>query len=235
MGREARRVPIDFDWPLNQVWNGYLLPEHFHEQTCPDCDHGLTADGQLIQGIAYMIVGLGDDVFAQERGHQLHPCLQPIHEISYVQGQPRPTARFEELIKGLFADDEYDKPHWIGRQPYRMARRLMELAGLDEHWGWCPTCEGHASIEKYPGQRAEAEAWEGTEPPTGDGWQLWETTSEGSPQTPVFTTAEDLADHCAEHGVSWFGSETATREQWLKVITGEDIAFIEIAPGVVMM
>jgi len=57
----------------------------------------------------------------------------------------------------------------------------------------CPTCDGHASLERYPGQRAEAEAWERTEPPTGEGWQLWETVSEGSPQSPVFATAEELA------------------------------------------
>lgn len=235
MGREARRVPLDFDWTIGEVWGGYLMPENLHEDKCPDCENGLTADGELINGVAYMIVGLADDVFAQERGRGMHPYLQPIQEISYVHGRPRTTARFEEFVKGLFADDEYDKPNWIGRQPYRMARRLMELAGLDDQWGYCPKCEGHASVERYPGQRVEAEAWERTEPPTGDGWQMWETTSEGSPKTPVFATAEELADYCAANGVSWFGDTTATREQWLGVITGKEIAHVVIAPGVVMM
>lgn len=31
------------------------------------------------------------------------------------------------------------------------------------------------------------------EPPSGEGWQVWETVSEGSPVTPVFPTAESLA------------------------------------------
>lgn len=57
----------------------------------------------------------------------------------------------------------------------------------------CETCQGHGSLEVYEGQRAEAEAWEPTEPPAGDGWQLWETVSEGSPVSPVFPTAEALA------------------------------------------
>lgn len=26
MGREVRRVPTNFEWPLNQTWWGYLLP-----------------------------------------------------------------------------------------------------------------------------------------------------------------------------------------------------------------
>ena len=57
----------------------------------------------------------------------------------------------------------------------------------------CLGCEGHGSNEAYPGQRDEADAWEGTGPPTGDGWQLWETVSEGSPVSPVFADAEALA------------------------------------------
>jgi hypothetical protein len=70
--------------------------------------------------------------------------------------------------------------------------------------GWpttCPECDGHGSIEAYPGQRDDAENWEHDEPPTGEGWQLWETTSEGSPVSPVFETDRDLARWlCTEPG-----------------------------------
>ncbi len=58
----------------------------------------------------------------------------------------------------------------------------------------CPTCDGHATVERYPGQREAAENWESTEPPTGEGWQLWETTTEGSPVSEVFPTADALVD-----------------------------------------
>lgn len=60
---------------------------------------------------------------------------------------------------------------------------------------FCATCEGECSVESFEGQRKEAEEWEATEPPVGSGWQLWETVSEGSPVTPVFATAEELAEH----------------------------------------
>lgn len=33
------------------------------------------------------------------------------------------------------------------------------------------------------------------EPPVGEGWQVWETVSEGSPTTPVFATREELIEH----------------------------------------
>lgn len=57
----------------------------------------------------------------------------------------------------------------------------------------CAVCNGDGSTERYAGQKAAAEAWEATPPPVGDGWQMWETTSEGSPVSPVFATAEELA------------------------------------------
>jgi hypothetical protein len=69
----------------------------------------------------------------------------------------------------------------------------------------CENCDGHATVEAYEGQRAEAEAWEREEPPVGEGWQLWETVSEGSPITPVFATPEELARFMVGH--SW-GSQT---------------------------
>lgn len=36
MGREVKRVPLDFDWPLHKVWEGYLNP---HYDACEDCIH----------------------------------------------------------------------------------------------------------------------------------------------------------------------------------------------------
>lgn len=233
MGRELRRVPLDFDWPQGETWTGYLIPDRLREKPCPDCENGLTADGELIQGIAYMISRLADDVVDQQRGREMHPYLRPIHAISYVHGSPRPTPRFEEFVKGLHPEDCGHS--FVGRQPYELARRLIKLAGLPEGWDYCPTCKGHAAVESYPGQRADTEAWEPTDPPTGDGWQMWETTSEGSPMSPVFATAEELAGWLEGSGASLFGSHTASREQWLKIITGEDFAHVQIAPGVIVM
>jgi hypothetical protein len=77
----------------------------------------------------------------------------------------------------------------------------------------CQTCDGHATVEKYEGQRAEAEAWEPTDPPEGEGWQLWETVSEGSPVSPVFATADELAVWMSnpERGNRWVPQEVAAK------------------------
>jgi hypothetical protein len=81
----------------------------------------------------------------------------------------------------------------------------------------CGDCGGHGSIERYEGQRAEADAWESTKPPTGDGWQLWETTSEGSPVSPVFADGEALAQWMSVNPCG-FGGEAitlATARRWV--------------------
>jgi len=57
----------------------------------------------------------------------------------------------------------------------------------------CATCQGEGDTEVYPGQREESENWTGEDPPDGEGWQLWETVTEGSPISPVFDTAQGLA------------------------------------------
>jgi hypothetical protein len=56
--------------------------------------------------------------------------------------------------------------------------------------------------------------------PSGEGYQMWETTSEGSPISPVFKTPEELAAWLAANNASTFADRTATYEEWLTMITG---------------
>ena len=49
-------------------------------------------------------------------------------------------------------------------------------------------------------------------------YQMYETTSEGTPISPVMKTPEKLARWLAASGASTFASMTATYEQWLNVI-----------------
>ena len=235
MGREVKRVPLDFEWPQGETWEGYLLPERLREARCPDCANGGTPAYDWLQKVAYVIAGLADDANDEARGRHMHPYLAPLREISYggmhYAGDPRPGKQFAEFADGLCEDGA----SFFGRDIYGMHRALIAAAGLPEDWGICQTCKGHASVEKYDGQRAEAEAWEATEPPEGDGWQMWETTSEGSPMSPVFTTPAELASWLARTRASMFGSSTASEAEWLSIIMGEDFAHSEIAPGVVIM
>lgn len=237
MGRESKRVPIDFDWPQGKVWQGFLLPDRLDEARCGTCaGTGYTADALWLSGIAYILAELAGDPTRAERGHALHPWVDNLRQnVSYCHGAGRPTPAFGEFLVGLVGEENGGADRIFGPDVHRVALGLRKAAGLPDKWGWCPECEGHGSTEVYEGQRAEAEAWESTEPPSGDGWQMWETTSEGSPMSPVFATAEELARWLTDTGASTFGYNTASYETWLRIITGQDIAMVQIAPGVVIL
>jgi hypothetical protein len=57
------------------------------------------------------------------------------------------------------------------------------------------------------------------QPPPGDGYQLWENTSEGSPISPVFKTKEELATWCESSATIW-GSNKISKEEWLTKFDG---------------
>jgi hypothetical protein len=50
-------------------------------------------------------------------------------------------------------------------------------------------------------------------PPEGEGWQVWETVTEGSPISPVFPTREALIDWLCSPAYAWGISHPLTREQ----------------------
>lgn len=59
-------------------------------------------------------------------------------------------------------------------------------------------------------------------PPAGEGFQLWETTTEGSPVSPVFETLDGLCDWCEENATV-FADIKATKEQWKQMFDSGSI------------
>lgn len=236
MGREVHRVPLDFDWPIGELWEGFLMPDRLRGAPCAACaGSGSTNELEWLTKVGYILAGLADDHAEAERGRPMHPWLTLLREISYGSRSQRPGPKFAEFVDGL-TGGKVDADRMFGRETYRMTTALREAAGLPDEWGWCPDCAGQGETETYPGQRAEADAWEPTDPPEGDGWQLWSTTTEGHPMTPVFATAEALAEHCATADVSWFGHDGATYEQWLRSFVGDAIpGMVHLGGGAVIL
>ena len=202
--RTVKRVPLDFDAPLNETWHGYVSPDW---RPCPsdDCDNGSTYAAAWAEKIISQLLMLADADEANGKG--LHPWLERVP--LRPDKLPKPDA-IRELTGGLsrpwrapFGHDACDR--------WSAVHAVIKAAGLPDDWGTCPVCKGHAI---HPDDIAPSEAWQTTEPPEGEGWQMWETTSEGSPQTPVFATAAALADYCAVH-CTWFADQKWTAAQWL--------------------
>jgi hypothetical protein len=237
MGREARRVPLDFDWPLKQTWGGYLMPDRLVEPKCRDCDgEGYSPEARAIAGTFYAHMIPGDRA-SQDALCWSDKIGQREVDNLIARGRLRTWRDGEWHSDPRTADEVNASQRGGGLDGHDAINRSFlieyrcELLGIEMR---CPSCAGEGYIEAYPGQRAESEAWESTDPPTGEGWQMWETTSEGSPISPVFATAEELAGWCAG-GATVFGHSTATAREWLSIITGDEIAHVQIAPGVVIM
>lgn len=83
MGRQLRRVPLDFDWPLNEPWKGYLAPKW---RRCPDtgCVKGQTAAGAWLEAIVRVLLIIGPD---GRRGDS------PVASLDTVRAGPTAVAR----------------------------------------------------------------------------------------------------------------------------------------------
>lgn len=225
MGREVKRVALDFSWPTNKVWEGFLPPEVLQGENCPDCQGGQTHAGWWLQELSYRFGMLAQDIGEQERpdGHKLHPWLA---EDQHPHGHwndnhrfevDRPSADIVDLMVGLskFIDREETpeslKSRMNGGQ-YIVYRALLKAAGMED-LVVCKTCNGEGTLEAYEGQREEAAKWGETEPPAGEGWQVWETVSEGSPISPVFADREGLIRWLMSKAYNWGASRPLTREQ----------------------
>jgi len=86
----------------------------------------------------------------------------------------------------------------------------------------CDYCNGEGSVWDSEENKKICEAWQRSEPPKGDGYQLWETVSEGSPISPVFVKPEELAAWLVSStDYTWARNDRGTTyEQWLRFICG---------------
>jgi len=266
MGREVRRVPLDFEWPLNEIWEGFLSPDSLDGVACPDCKSGYSPRAQYLYDQWYGYVPFDPASTGSTPWRHDSPPVRAFAERNvgrspdYYHGtgeavivreaQRLATLWNRQWSHHLSQDDVdalvaggrlHDLTHtwtradgWKPKEPpvtptpaevndwslrslghdainaSIVIRARCEREGVDPT---CGTCEGHATVEKYPGQRADAEAWEPTGPPKGEGWQLWETVSEGSPISPVCATADELAAWMSDpaRGDRWVPEETARK------------------------
>jgi len=202
--RTVKRVPLDFSWPKNEVWEGYINP---HYKQCPDCNNGYTTARERLETLARLIMLSGSD----SREGKNHPYFT---EDSALNDGVRPSKDMSELTVGLAGRDLGSPFGHDAMDTWSATKKIITAAGLDpEKWGICNTCDGRAND---PATREAYEAWNDYEPPEGEGWQLWETTSEGSPVSPVFDSAENLAEWCADNA-TLFAREKAPKDYWLKM------------------
>jgi hypothetical protein len=231
MGRGLYRVPFDFDWPLKEVWKGYITPKELIPPTCQTCG----GDGYSVEARAIASTFYVSQISASWNRDELDRAEKLAWHDKI--GQAEVDNLIEEGRLQTFWRNPEDPRDWEWQSLPRTAAEVNAeqhqrgFSGHDainrgilvrfrcERLGIplnCPPCQGHGNIAT-PEEREAYENWELIEPPGGPGYQLWETTSEGSPISPVFGTLEALCDYAAVN-CSTFGSDRATAEQWRSML-----------------
>jgi len=257
MGREVKRVSLDFNWPIKKTWGGYLNPYYGLSADCPFCGGtGYSKEAKRLQDLWY-----GYEPFRPEDRGSVpfqpdNPLVRKLAERNvlhspefYGTGEHviiREAQRLCELfntkwmhhlntddVAALVADGRLRDS--INPTPKEVNEWSLAGFGHDSINQWvvtkaeckrlgindtCPKCNGEGTIWTTPESKQLCEEWTEVEPPVGVGYQMWETTSEGSPISPVFETPEELAEWLVENKASAFGSDTATYEEWLRVCQG---------------
>jgi len=289
--RTLKRVPLDFNWPLNTVWKGYvnLRPG---PNDCHVCDGGgYHPDAIWVSGSFYRhsspfvfdprndeIKAAFTGIFGGRSVGEVHACCSFPSEKTLRKYGP---AFREFCVSMLDCDGSWnDKITQDEVQALVDQDRLMDFTHTCEHGeGWkrredgyiptaeevnanqhpvglgghdainrliliesrlrrlglpiyCPKCKGKGYIwvgktrKKAQKRRKYHTAWKEHEPLVGDGYQLWETCSEGSPISPVFRTDEALAAWCAVNATI-FAREYTTYKNWLEMFTGQKTPEVE--------
>ena len=321
MSRTLKRVPLDFSWPLREIWGGYVNPYFKLAGPCPDCEHGYdraggraNANAALFYNQWYGYAPFDPIAYGAEPLMIEHPAIRACAESNVSRSPnfymtaaekkalnefrygvmygfshdqalvPMPTfsrddairrevRRLHELWRGLWshhliqADVDALVAHerlWdFTRRPRNAEHERIvadKIAAGGNTWlpfnnGYHPTaaevntwsiqgsgydasnasicvearcaregvpytcsrCTGRGRI--WPSTEIENKynEWTCTEPPKGDGYQLWSTTSEGCPVSPVLGSLEELCAW-AEGNATTFGSFRATAAQWKQML-----------------
>lgn len=290
MDRELRRVPLDFCWPLNQPYEGFINPYYRFRHQCEACEgsgysfhanrmhHEWYGNDVLFpfDPVAYgsQLLTADDPVIVEEISRKIDRSIElskrgqgigydndnpdfseyytsngRISREQAIQIEIRRMLRFYnsqwmhhliqvdiDVLQEAGRFDNYPTiALWTPRQYQELSISNSFFGNNDEYYLIKARCarEGHevtCSACQGDGERWESaeskklfDEWERTCPPEGDGYQVWETVSEGSPISPVFSTVEALATHMAT--TKWGGDKGTPSDVWLKWINGPGHSF----------
>ena len=235
MGRELKRVPLDFAWPLGKRWSGYINP--CPPRQCRKCDGS---------GYNETTKHLSDDWYNfsnhnGQEGWQYHleqdevDALLNRGRLMDFTHEPRNLWQAwvvdQKLVSGRNSWLPFPNGyHPTAKEVNAWARQGFGHDALNRSicvetrakrlgvWGLCDHCNGEGEWFVNEQHERHYEEWEKTEPPEGPGFQLWETTSEGSPISPVFDSIDRLCDW-AETNATTFGSFKTSAKEWKRMLS----------------
>jgi hypothetical protein len=225
MGRELKRVSLDFSWPLGKVWDGYVCP-HNPEHCCACDGTGFNPNTRVIYDSWY---NLDDRAPVEWYRHLEQADVDALREADRLS-----TWGFNYDVTAEEINAATAKQHSLLVDSLTQCICVQAKAKREGVFGHCEKCGGEGEI--WPDKETEqlAEDWEGIDPPEGEGYQLWETTSEGSPVSPVFRALDELCEWLAPN-VSVFGGHMLSKDEWVAALKEEFVYYEDKESGVVFL
>lgn len=220
MGREIKRVALDFEWPINSmIWKGYHNP--YQPLDCKACDQ---------TGYSPSWHELSDDWYGFKRPNKRWCNNITQDEVDALRAAGRLSAFTGPVVSA--AEVNKWSREGVGHDAINrmicVEQRANRLGLGEKHCRWCG---GQGDIWPSPEFEGLLTEWQRTDPPDGPGYQLWSTTSEGHPMSPVFEMPQELARWLADNGASSMGSSTATYWEWLAFINGPGWCMDAVSDG----
>jgi hypothetical protein len=246
-----KRVPINFDWELGKTWSGYINPHAKHEcKECQGLGWSKEYKDYENEWYGWNNVNWKPNPFREGARFNANAWnnnltkedVQALIDANRLWDFTRVPLNDEhkEIIK---KERENGKNSWLpfdnGYIPSPEEVNEWNLKGMghdsincsivikarikrEGKSHLCHKCNGTGENWQHPRAKELYESWEDYEPPIGDGFQLWGTTGEGSPQSPVFETFEQLCEWCAKNA-STFASYKATKEEWMEMLGSDNV------------
>lgn len=222
MSRKLMRVRMDFVWPTGMIWKGYVNP--YRAQKCKGCDASgynpeskKIADGYYDDRWSDAITQ--DEVDALVAHGRLWDFYRVVGEDGWEDARPASTVTAEEVNAAARERRFY---HDVINRCLLIETRAKRL-GV---WGWCSFCKGSGQIWQSLAIKRAHDAWKPFDPLKGRGFQLWETTSEGSPVSPVFASLDALCDWCAANA-STFAEFRVDAASWKRMLVDDSVCHTE--------
>lgn len=163
MGREVKRVPLDFDAPLDKVWKGYINPHGDSCRGCESCEKTGLAPGALnLQKKWYGYVEFDPSETGSKPFPARHPIVWERARRNYPESNAVQVQREAIRLAALFNDG------WNNHIDADDVRALVAHDRLRDFIPWCKdeVCEERVFTQPlrvrqdvYKAYQAKQEEW----------------------------------------------------------------------------
>ena len=203
MGREIKRVPENFNWPVGKVWEGSLMPKELHSVPCNHCSQtGYNPETQKIYEDFYDSNNFGITwTYQYNVDPQGNPATRPpwrilgkskrwcndisqdevqalvdknrLMDLTHTWTQENGWVRREDNYIPTAKEVNEWSQHGMGHDGINSSILVEFRATKMGVYGLCSYCEGEGITYRDEAHKKAANDWESTEPPTGSWWQVW--------------------------------------------------------------